>query len=232
MIMTHAQLNDVNTADSILLKRLKKKQAKVAEKALPLSLIAVSLAACGGTASNTETTTVTNSTDTSGSSGTASVETAPSTDVAATATNAPVKVSLEISNANDTTQLESGTFDTIDAVFHVSASFDATEVSGLETINLGIDSTGAEMASLGRADFDNLSAQTTTVNIFAAQQDVELDFASGANADIAINFQSESGAITVGSSNTGLQVLNAQSLTISQDSDFDVEIIGAVNLNG
>jgi hypothetical protein len=148
-------------------------------------------------------------------------------------TEAPTKVSLMVNSGGNASVSETGV-DQLDIVFAVSASFDAKALDDNAVINLGLDRDGNEVASQGRADFDEVSHSNATLNIHATQQNIEIDYKKGVDGNLTINFENNDGDILLGeedyvtTANQAIQVFDAGTLTINHKTDQDVLIQGSV----
>jgi hypothetical protein len=120
-------------------------------------------------------------------------------------------------------------------VFGAAATFDGSFVDDLTTVNLGLDGFDAavETASAADADFNDMDATFTTLNIHATQIDVEVDYENDADGDLTINFGNDSGTIFVGDNvaDTAIQLIDVKDLTINQISDNGVFVLGEIDLD-
>lgn len=142
-------------------------------------------------------------------------------------------LSLELSIGVARQGVVSG-IETLDIAFFAPATFAADNVTGLTTINLGLDSAGVAAASTADADFDALKTETQTVNIYATQRDVELDYESGAESVLTLNFVDEATPITVGDTVSGsidLTLIEVADVTIAHLGRTQAEIYGMTDLS-
>lgn len=230
----------VNKLKDAWLEQLRKNSGKSAA----LSMVAVSLAACGGGTADTVISSSTSTVETGTGDVAEATDQTPGgqTEITANTTGAtdsidsalPTRVSIEVNHADDMNNSLSNDFDTLDVVFNVSASFDGSSATSLKQVNLGLDPNGVVVASQGNVDFDELIVDTLTINVHSAQRDIEFDFNSelASSAELKINFMSDASDIIIGSTRTSIDVLNANSLTLEQMSDSDVKIDGATNIDG
>jgi hypothetical protein len=123
--------------------------------------------------------------------------------------------------------------ETLDIFFRDGSTFDMTNVTGLTTINLGLDRNGDPARSLASADFDNIKAETNTLNIFATSFDLEIDYENGANADLVVNFENtEVSRIGDSQGSNDLEFFNLATLTINSNTDKDMFVDQNVDLGG
>jgi hypothetical protein len=131
-------------------------------------------------------------------------------------------------------QLSETGIDELNVIFQVFASVDAQGLDENVVINLGQTADGTEVASLGRADFDQLSVANATLNIHASQQNVEIDYKKDTGGNLVVNFENNDGAIEVGrtaNKNTAIEFLDGQTITFNHLTDQSVLVRGATNLD-
>lgn len=114
----------------------------------------------------------------------------------------------------------------LEATFEASVTFGGSNVEDLETVYLN--------ASSGRADFNNMSSTDTlsTVNILGdLAQGVEVDYDGVAPVHITFNIKDDTSAIGNAGNDYGIQVINANSVTLNHKGDEDVTISNGIRVD-
>lgn len=120
----------------------------------------------------------------------------------------------------------------MNAVFTTETTFQGVNVTGLEEINLGLSDTNTEVASTVDVDLDRISADLNTLNIHANHVDIEVDYQSGAQASLSINFMNDSGAVTIGDGlATDVELHNVRALEVNNVSANAATVRDSVDLN-
>jgi hypothetical protein len=145
------------------------------------------------------------------------------------------RISFEFSTATIRAGTLSGV-ETVDSVFFAPATFDASNTTGLQTINLGLNQDLQSTASTADADFNDLKSETQTLNIYASQQDVELDYQRDADAILMVNLLNDTTPMSLGDANAGvgsrdLTFIEVSDLSIAHQGAASAEVLGTVHLS-
>ncbi len=120
----------------------------------------------------------------------------------------------------------------LNAIFKAEAEFSAVNVTGLKTINLGLACDGKRVASTADVDFDKLKAETATVNIYANQKEVELDYRGAENVNLDINFKTDADDISINGDNLqSFRIRYVDDISFNNVGNHVADIVDGINLD-
>lgn len=130
-------------------------------------------------------------------------------------------VSVNFTDATDR-HMTMTNVETVNAIFTDHAEFDAVNVTGLKTVNIGLTHAGANGADSVDIDFNRLKGETATVNVYTSTGDLELDYVASEQVDLNLNLNTITlatgavKAITIGdNASSSLRLINVDTVVLS-----------------
>jgi len=115
-------------------------------------------------------------------------------------------------------------FETLEATFNSTVTFDGAKVDGLQTIDLN--------ASVGRADFNRMDSTLKTLNILGnPAQGLEVDYDGKAFAELTVNVLGKTNAIGNAGNDYAIQVINADVFAFNHNGTEDLDVDDGIRVD-
>lgn len=115
-------------------------------------------------------------------------------------------------------------FETLEATFNSTVTFDGAKVDGLQTIDLN--------ASAGRADFNRMDSTLKTLNILGnPAQGLEVDYDGKAFAELTVNVLGKTNAIGNAGNDYAIQVINADVFAFNHNGTEDLDVDDGIRVD-